>query len=96
MEATARPQEAALADIGERHRTQIEVNLIAELFPQIVSETSGAIAATADRRAGGAAGGADRLVHSQNDVSNARLPAVVRQQITAAWTAHTLDEPIFP
>ena len=94
MDAAARPEDAVLADIGERHRTQIEVDLIAELFPQIVGETSGAIASAADRRAGSAAGGAYRLVDRQNNVGNPGLAAVVRQQITAARAAHALDEPI--
>src|SRR5580700_10220338 len=94
MEATARAEDTALADIGERHRTQIEVDLIAELFPQIMSEASGAVAAAADWRAGSATGRAYRLVDRQNNVGNARVAAVPRQQITAARTAHALDEPI--
>src|SRR6202030_395235 len=93
VDAAARPKDAVLADIGERYRTQIEVDLIAELFPQIMSETPGAIAAAADRRAGSATGGAYRLVDRQNDIGNPGLAAVMRQQITAPRTAHALDEP---
>jgi hypothetical protein len=33
VNAAARPEDTVLADIGERHRTQIEVDLIAEFFP---------------------------------------------------------------
>src|SRR5947209_11048958 len=94
VDAAACPEDTVLAHIGERYRTQIEVDLIAEFFPQIVRETSGAIAATADRGARSAAGGAYRLVNRQNNVGNPRFAAVMRQQITPARTAHAVDEPI--
>src|SRR5260370_41984885 len=75
MDAAAGPEDAVLAHIGERHRAQIEVDLVAELFPQIVSEASGAIAAATDRRPGSAARGAYRLRHRQNDGGNPSLAA---------------------
>ena len=72
-------EHALFADIAERHRAQIEVDLVAQLLPQIVGQTAAAVAAAADRRAGRAADRADRLVDREDDVGDARLVAVMRQ-----------------
>src|SRR5215471_1311878 len=53
---------------------------------------AGSIATAADRRPGGTARSADRLVDCENDVGNSGLAAVASQQIPAAWTAHAGDE----
>src|SRR6202030_3870447 len=76
VDAAARPKDAVLADIGERYRTQIEVDLIAELFPQIMSETSGAIAAAADRRAGSATDRAYRPFSRHKNITTTPIAAV--------------------
>jgi hypothetical protein len=62
VEPAACSQDAVLTDIGERHRTQKEVNLIAKLFPQIVGLTARFVAAAADRGARGTAGRPYRFV----------------------------------
>jgi hypothetical protein len=77
MEATADPQYAPLAYIGERDRAEIEVDLIAELFPEIVRRATGPIAAAPDRRAGSAPRRADRLIDGEDDVGDAGLAAVM-------------------
>src|SRR4051794_16547758 len=81
------------ADIAERHRAQIQVDLIAQLFPKIVGQTSAAIAAAADRRTGATSNRPDRLVDGGDDVGDPRLVAAVRQQITAARAAHAFNQP---
>jgi len=77
MEATADPEYAPLAYIGERDRAEIEVDLIAELFPEIVRRATGPIAAAPDRRAGGAPRRAYRLIDGEDDVGDAGLAAVM-------------------
>src|SRR5690348_14925373 len=94
MDATARPEDTAIADIGERHRAQIEVDLIAEFFPQIVGETPRAIAAATNRRTGRTAGCAYRLVDGKDNIGDPGLTAVVCEQVATTRTTHTLDEPI--
>ena len=80
MDATAGPQYAALAYIGERDRAEIEVDLIAELFPQIMRRAAGPVAAAPDRRAGGASRRPDWLVDGENDVGDAGLAAVMGEE----------------
>ena len=93
MERAAAAEHAPLAHIGERHRAQIEMDLVAELFPQIVGEAAALVAGAAGRRARRAARGADRLVDREDDVGDARPVGAVRQEIAAARAAHALDQP---
>src|SRR5512146_511040 len=92
MERAGAAQDALLADIGERHRAQIEMDLIAELFPKVVREAAALVASTARGRARRAARGADRLVDREDDVGNARSGRAMRQKIAAARATHALDE----
>ena len=66
MEAPAASEHALLTHIGERDRGEIEVDLIAKLFPEIVRGAAGPIATATDRRAGGTACRADRLVDGKD------------------------------
>jgi hypothetical protein len=91
--ATAAPEHTTLAHIGERDRAEIEVDLIAELFPEIVRGATGSIAAAPDRRARSASRRADRLVDSKDDVGNAGLAAAIGEKIAAAWTRTLLTSP---
>jgi hypothetical protein len=54
---------------------------------------AGAIASAPDRRAGGAARRADRLVDSEDNVGDAGLAAAMGEKIAAARAAHAFDEP---
>src|SRR3954454_23927979 len=67
-----------LADIAERYRAEIEMDLMSQLLPQIVRQASAAVAAAADRLAGFAADRLDLLVNRQDDVGNADVVAVMR------------------
>src|SRR5215468_6273313 len=80
----ARPEHATVDYVGKRHRAQVEMDLVSELFPEIVRQTSGLVAATADGRAGRAARGADRLVDREDDVGYPRTLGAARQQVAAA------------
>src|SRR5260370_9523593 len=68
------------------------MNLIAELFPEIMSEAARLAAAAADGRARRTARGADRLVHGEDDVGDARLVGAMTEEIAAAGAAHALDQ----
>src|SRR5580704_7602347 len=68
------------------------MDLVAQFFPQIMGQTSAAVDAAAGYRAGGTSDGVDRLVDSQDDVGDARVVAMMRQQIAAARAAHALDQ----
>src|SRR5262249_61789687 len=92
MEAAAAAQHALLAYVGERNRAEIEVDLVAELFPKIVRRAPGPIAAAPDRRAGGTSRRANRLLGGEDDVGKAGLPAVVPPQLNPCETAHDLLE----
>src|SRR4051794_13482980 len=81
-----------LADIAERHRAEVEVDLAAQLLPQIVRQASAAIAAAADRLTGLAANRLDLLLDREDDVRNAGVVAVMCEQISAARPAHAPDE----
>jgi len=61
------------------------MNLVAQLFPQIMGETSALVAAAAKRRAGPAARRADRLVDRENDVGDAGRIAVMREGQVAGF-----------
>src|SRR3954452_5322074 len=89
-EAGAEPP--PLADIAERHRAEVEVDLAAQLLPQIVRQTSAAVATAADRLAGLAADRLDLLLDREDDVGNAGVVAVMCEQISAARPAHAPDE----
>jgi len=69
------------------------MNLIAQLLPQIMGQTAAAVAAATDRCAGSAARRPDRLVDCEDDVGDANIAPVMGEQITAARTAHALDQP---
>jgi len=77
-------------DIGQRHRAEIEVDLIAELFPEIVGEAARLATAAADRRTRRTARGADRLVDGEDDVGDARLIGAMAKEIAAAGPAQLL------
>src|SRR5437588_5583752 len=68
------------------------MDLVAQFFPQIMRQTSAAVDAAAGDLAGGTSHGMDRLVDGEDNVGDARVVAVMRQQITAARTAHALDQ----
>src|SRR6266436_7873736 len=96
MDTPAGSEHAIFADILERHLTQIKVDLIAELLPQIVGRASGAIAAAAHWGAGGTTRRAYRLIDREDNIGDAGLAAVVREKITAARTSDALDEAALP
>src|SRR5882672_8729176 len=81
-----------VAHIAERHRAEVKADLVAELFPKIVGQTSAAITTAADRGAGTTSHRADRLIDRQNDVADAGCFAVIRQQIAATRSTHALDQ----
>ena len=68
------------------------MDLVAQFFPQIMRQTSAAVDAATGYRAGSTSDRVDRLVDGEDDVGNPRVVAVMRQQITAARTAHALDQ----
>src|SRR5579885_2874768 len=92
MERAAAAEDTLLDHVGERHRAQIEMDLVAELFPEIMGETAALAATAAHRRARRAARGADRLIDRQDDVGDARFVRAMTEQVAAARTAHALDE----
>src|SRR5258708_29711959 len=81
-----------VAHIAERDRAEVKADLVAELFPKIVGQTSAAITAATDRGAGTTSHGADRLVDRQNDVAHAGCLPVISQQIAAPPSTHPLDQ----
>jgi len=95
MEAAAHPEYAMFTDIGKRNRAQKEVDLIAELFPQIVGHAARLVSAATDRSAGGATGRPYRFVDCQYDVGDTSRMAIVSEQITAARPAYASHEPTF-
>src|SRR5260370_3978392 len=68
------------------------MDLIAELLPQIVGRAPRAIAAAADRRAGGTTRRAYRLIDREDNIGDTGLAAVVSEKIAAARTSYALDE----
>src|SRR5690348_3709282 len=92
MQRAGAAQDALLADIGKRHRAQIKVNLIAELFPEIMRQAATLVAGATRGGARRAAGGADRLVDRKDNIGNARSGRAMREEIAAARAAHALDE----
>src|ERR1700744_558158 len=84
MKRAAASEQALFADIGECYRAEIEMDLIAEFFPEIMRETAGLVATAARRRTGRTARRADRLVDREDDVGDARAIGAARQQIAAA------------
>src|SRR5215218_7333932 len=85
-----------LADIAERYRAEIEMDLMSQLLPEIVRQTSAAVAAAADRLTGLAADRLDLLVDREDDVGDAGVVAVMCEQISAARPAHAPDEAAAP
>jgi len=92
VETSAAPEHALLAYIGKRDRAQIEMDLIAELFPEIVGRATGLIATAPDRRAGSTPRCTDRLIDGKNDVGDASLAAVMGEQIATTRAAYTLPQ----
>src|SRR5258708_11614856 len=82
-----------LADIGERDRTEIEMDLVAELLPQIVGQAAALVAAAPGGRAGGAACGPDRLVDGQDNVRDSRLAGGESEEVAATRAAHAAHQP---
>src|SRR3546814_9508821 len=74
--------------VRHAHRAEIEVDLVAELFPEVMGLAATLVAAAAERLAGRAAGGTDRLVDRQDDVGDARLAGRMSEQVAAARPAH--------
>src|SRR3546814_12721233 len=70
--------------VRHAHRAEIEVDLVAELFPEVMGLAATLVAAAAERLAGRAAGGTDRLVDRQDDVGDARLAGSMSEQVAAA------------
>ena len=68
------------------------MDLAAQLLPEIVRQASAAVAAAADRLAGPASDCLDPLLDREDDVGNAGVVAVMREQITAARPAYAPDE----
>src|SRR5712691_11326082 len=89
-------EHALFADVAKRHRAQIQVDLIAQFLPEIMGQTSAAIAAAADRFAGGTSHRVERLVDRDDNVGNPDLVAVMPQAIAAAGPAHAADQATAP
>src|SRR5712692_2151380 len=92
VDDAAGAEQPLLADIGERDGAEIEMDLVAELLPQIVGQAPALVAAAAGRRTRGAARRPDRLVDGQNDIGDARLAGDEGQEIAAAGAAHAAHE----
>src|SRR5262249_24427301 len=88
----ARAEDTLLDDVAQRDGAQVQMNLVAELLPEIVGEATALIAAAADRGSRGAACRADRLVDGKDDVGDPRLRRGMSQAVAAARPAHALDE----
>ena len=63
------------------------MDLVAQLFPKIVGQTSAAVDAAAGGAAGSTSHRMDRLVDREDDVGDARAIGAARQQIAAAGTS---------
>src|ERR1051326_3350321 len=85
-----------LADIAERYRAQKKMDLVAQLFPQIVRQTSAPVDAAAGNRSGGTSHRMDRLAAGRADVADARIVAIICQGIAATRPAHALDQAVAP
>src|SRR3546814_14907044 len=59
--------------VRHAHRAEIEVDLVAELFPEVMGLAATLVAAAAERLAGREAGGTDRLVDRPDDGGGGRL-----------------------
>src|SRR5690242_13876173 len=93
MEEAASPEDAARHDIGERHRAEEEMDLVAELFPEVMGEAARLAALAADRGARRAARRADRLVHREHDVGDPRVLGGGGEEIAAARPADAAHQP---
>src|SRR3546814_11924277 len=82
--------------VRHAHRAEIEVDLVAELFPEVMGLAATLVAAAAERLAGRAAGGTDRLVDRQDDVGDARLAGRMSEQVAAARPAHGTQKAATP
>src|SRR5689334_21966512 len=92
MQRAAAPEHAVGADIGQRHRIEIEMDLVAELFPEVMGQAARLAAATPRRRAGRAARGSNRLVDGKDDIGDAGLVRAMAKEIATARPAHALDQ----
>src|ERR1700738_5518592 len=61
MDPATGPEDATFADIRQRNRTEIEMDLVAEFLPQVVGQAACPIAAAAGRRDRRAEGRAARV-----------------------------------
>src|ERR1700730_15304726 len=93
MQRAAAAEHALLDHVGEADRSKIQMDLVAELFPEVRGETSGLAAAAAHRRSRRAARSADRLVDGEDDVGDPRLLGRVSQEVAAPRPAHASDQP---
>src|ERR1041384_1860623 len=92
----AGPKHPPLAAIAERYRAQKKMDLVAQLFPQIVRQTSAPVDAAAGNRSGGTSHRMDRLVDGSDDVADARIVAIICQEVAATRPAHALDQAVAP
>src|SRR6266851_5029764 len=92
VERTGAAKHALRDEIRGGHRAEIEMDLVAELFPEIMGEAARLAAAAADGCARRTARGADRLVDGEDDVGDARIVGAVAEEIAAAGSAHALDQ----
>ena len=72
------------------------MDLLTQIFPQIMGDATRARLGAALGAAGLAAGGSDGFVHRQNDVGNAQFARRARQAIAATGAAHAGDQPAAP
>src|SRR5476649_773734 len=84
--------ELALQHIVKADRAQEDMDLVAELFPQIVRQALAAIGAATGGAHLRAARRLDRLVDRQDDFGDPRLHRGAGEAITAARTAYALDQ----
>ena len=92
MQHTAGTQDAALTNILKRHGAEEQVDLVAQLFPQIMRQTPAAIGHTALAGIGIATCHANRLIHGHHNIGYAQQIGAARQHVTAAGSAHALDQ----
>src|SRR5712692_11410782 len=79
----------ALDEARERHAREEPVHRGVELFPQVVRHAALVLVAVL---AAAALRGIERLLDRADDVRDRELRGVAREVITAAGTAHALDE----
>src|SRR5690625_3513361 len=80
-------RDAALYDIRQRYTAEIKVDLVAEFFPEIMCRATAFLAAATDRLTGRAAGGANGLIHREDDIRHPYLIGGAGQKVAAAMAA---------